>query len=108
MEDEVRQALKEIKREKAEGSYGVVSEMLEAAGDFGIGKLTRLANRIYDNGDIPMKMRESVLIAFPKKPGEVDCEKHRTICLSSQIDKVILRVIRRRMNGKIKERLDEK
>ena len=106
--DEVRQALKEMKREKAEGSDGVVSEMLEAAGDFGIGKLTRLANRIYDTGDIPVKMRESVLIALPKKPGAVDCEKHRTICLASQIGKVILRVIRKRMNGKIEERLDEK
>ena len=108
LEDEVKLALREMKREKAEGSDGVVSEMLEAAGEFGIRKLTRLANRIYDSGDVPEKMRESVLIALPKKPGAVQCEKHRTICLASQIGKVILRVIRKRMNGKIEERLDEK
>merc|ERR1712074_422624 len=40
LEDEVRPALREMKREKAEGSDGVVSEMLEAAGEFGIRKLT--------------------------------------------------------------------
>ena len=58
MEDEVHQALKEVKREKAEGSDCVVIEMMEAAGDLGVRKVKKLANRIYNTGEIPLKMRE--------------------------------------------------
>ena len=79
LEDKVRHVLKEMQKEKAEGSDDVAEEMLETVGEFGIRKVTKLASCFYDNGEIPKKMRKSVLIAIPKKSGAVDFEKHLTI-----------------------------
>ena len=38
----------------------------------------------------------------------VDCEKHRTISLTSQVGGVILRVIKNTIDRKIEKRIDEK
>ena len=59
----------------AEGSDGVVVEMVEAEGKFAIEKIPELANQIYDTGDIPERMEESEFIAIPKKEGTVECGK---------------------------------
>ena len=108
LEDEVRQAVREMKNDKAEGGDGVVAEMVDAAGEFGIKKLTKMANRIYDTGVVPEKMKENTFIVIPKKPGTVECKEHRTIALISQVGKVILKVIGRRIKRKLMENVDEK
>ena len=46
LREEVQKALDSMKWRKAEGSDGVVVERVEAAGEFGIEKITELANRI--------------------------------------------------------------
>ena len=51
--EEVQKAVDSIKWRKVEGSDGVVVEMVEAAVDFGIEKITDLANRIYSTGQVP-------------------------------------------------------
>ena len=108
LEEEVRRAVREMKNDKADGGDGVVAEMVEAAGEFGVKKVTELANKMYDTGNIPEKMMENVFIAIPKKPGTVECKEHRTIALMSQVGKVILRVIGRRIKRRIMENVDEK
>ena len=70
---------------KAEGSDGVVVEMVEAAGEFGIRKITDLANSIYNTGQVPDKMKESEFLVIPKKNGAVECSKHRTISIMSHV-----------------------
>ena len=60
-----------MKWRKAEGSDGVVVEMVEAAGEFGTEKITELANRIYSTGQVPEAMKESEFIKIPKKDGAV-------------------------------------
>ena len=81
MRCELEKAVRGMKWRKAEGSDGVVVEMVEAAGDFAIKKITELANIIYDTGNIPKRMEESEFIVIPKKEGTVECGKHRTIVL---------------------------
>ena len=61
--------------------------MIKALGDFGIEKLTIMANEIYDTGKIPQDLSKSIFIALPKKPGAIECELHRTISLMSHITK---------------------
>ena len=39
-------------------------EMFEALGDFGIKRITQLANKIYDEGRFPPEMTKSVPIAL--------------------------------------------
>jgi len=79
--------------------------MIEAAGSFGMEKVTQLANKIYNTGYIPERMRESMFIAIPKKEGTLECEKHRTISIMSQLGKIILSIIRNRIKQKINNKL---
>ena len=70
-----------MKGNKARGLDGIVIEMIKALDDFGIDKLTIMANEIYDTGKIPQDLSKSILIALPKKPCTIECELHRTISL---------------------------
>ena len=56
------------------------------------GAVVQLANRIYDTGHIPTPMQLSIFVAIPKKPGVMDCNKHRTISVMSQLGKTVLRI----------------
>ena len=50
MQDEIRAAIKAMKKGKAAGEDEIVIEMTEATEEFGIRKITDLANRIYESG----------------------------------------------------------
>ena len=52
-------------------------------------------------------MREAKSIVIPKKKGTLECEKHRTISIISQVAKIILRVIRNRIKNKVDENVKE-
>ena len=93
LQSEIRAAVSRMKGNKARGPDGIVIEMIKALDDFGIEKLTIMANEIYDTGKIPQDLSKSIFIALPEKPGTIECELHRTISLMSHITKVILRVI---------------
>ena len=93
LQSEIRAAVSRMKGNKARGPDGIVIEMIKALDDFGIEKLTIMANEIYDTGKIPQDLSKSIFIALPKKPGTIECELHRTISLMSHVTKVILRVI---------------
>ena len=107
LKEEIEEATTHMKREKAEGSDEVVLEMLDAAGEFGLEKMTRLTNSVYDTGQILEKMRERMYMSIPKKPGTIKCEKHRVISVMSQMSKIILRVIMMRMRRRILENVEE-
>ena len=104
---EVELAAKCMKKGKAVGDDGLMIEMVETAGDFAIEKITDLANKIYNTGYIPKMMQESSFIAIPKKEGTIECDKHRTLSILSQIAKLVLRIIMIRIRGKIHDNLDE-
>ena len=96
-----------MKWRKAEGSDSIVVEMVEAGGDFTIRKITELANKIYETGVLPDRMQESEFIVISKKVGAVDSEKHRTISITSQVAKIVLKVIDERLKSKVEETTDE-
>ena len=77
--------------------------MVEVGGDFTIGKITKLANKIYEIGDLPDRMQESEFIVIPKKVGAADCEKHRMTSITSQVAKIVLKVIDERLKNKVEE-----
>ena len=53
------------------GPDGIVIEMIKALDDFGIDKLTIMANEIYDTVKIPQDLSKSIFLALPKKPGTI-------------------------------------
>ena len=107
MKEEIQIAMKGMRKGKAVGEDEISVEMLEALEEFGVEKVTKIANTIYESGYIPQQMREAKFIVIPKKKGTLECEKHRTISIISQVAKIILRVIRNRINSKINENVNE-
>ena len=69
--------------------------------------VVQLANRIYDTGHIPTPMQVSTFGAIPKKPGAMECNKHRTISVMSQLGKIVLRIILNRIRNKIRPEIAE-
>ena len=104
---EVEAAIKQMKQGKAMGEDGVAVEMVEALGAWGCDVVVQLANKIYDTGQIPTPMQLSTFITIPKKPGAMECNKHRTISIMSQLGKIVLRVILHRIRNKIRPKIPE-
>ena len=98
--DEIQHALKRMAMKKAPGPDGVLTEVLVAAGEYGMEKLTRLTNMVYNHGYFPEELNESILITLPKVSGTTKCEKHRTISLMSHITNLIVRVVMYRVRGR--------
>ena len=101
LRSEVEAALREMKKGKAMGEDGIAVEMLLILGEFGINLLTNHLNRIYDKGEWPEELSKSVFIPLQKKPGATDCGQHRTICIMSQVTKILLRIMMKRFRNKI-------
>ena len=103
--DEVRAVINTMKKGKEAGDAGIVNEIMEATGEFGIRTITNSADRIYGSGYFPEAMRESVFIVIPKKSGALECSKHRTISIISQLVKALLRVVVNQLRGSINDRV---
>ena len=51
---------------KASGPDGVLTEMLVAAGEYGLEELTRIINMVYNHGYFPKELNKSIFITLPK------------------------------------------
>ena len=103
--EEVRDAMKQMKKNKSVGNDEIAFEMIEALRSFGPDKITDIANFLYESENVPDEMIESIFIALPKNPGTTDCKAHRTIILMSHVPKIMLRVILNRNRTTIREKL---
>ena len=107
MRSEVEAAIKEMKAGKAVGGDGVAAEALQALGDFAIDQLTSLFQQIYQSGNIIDEMCDSVFVALPKVEGTLECSKHRTLSIMSQITKILLRIILKRIRTKLRTQISD-
>ena len=107
LKEEVKKAMKSLKAGKAVGSDGIDIEMLDAIEEFALDELTSLFNSIYETGNIISSMCESIFVALPKVEGTLECKKHRTISIMSQMTKMLLRVILNRVRSKIRPAISE-
>src|SRR5207244_8474015 len=82
---EVRFAIKQTKRNKACGPDNIYAELLQATDEFSVDKFTEIANDMYNSGNIPEDLSNSIFIALPKKPGATECKLHRTISIMSVV-----------------------
>src|ERR1700730_4032745 len=93
VKDQVRFAIKHMKRNKACGPDGMFAELLHAAEEFSVEKITEIANDICSSGDVPDDLSKLILIALHKNPGATECELHGTMGLVSVVLKVIHRIL---------------
>ena len=87
LESEIENAMREMKRGKAAGEDGVTIEMLWAVREVAVETITKIANKIYMENQDAEQLIKSAFITIPKVSGTLDCEKHRTISIMSQITK---------------------
>ena len=104
---EVEAAMKQMKKGKAIGEDGVAIEMVKALEEWACDLVVELANRIYDTGEIPTPMQLSTFVTIPKKPGAMECSKHRTISVMTQLGKIVLRIVLNRIRNKIRPEIAE-
>ena len=107
MKDEVKAAIASMKTGKAVGEDGIDVEVIQALGDFGVDQLTSLFQKMYETGYVVESLCESVFIALPKVEGTLDCSRHRTLSIMSQITKILLRVILKRIRAKIRPQIGD-
>ena len=107
MKDEVRQAIKSMKGNKATGPVGIFVAMILSLDELGVDAITNLVNKIYDTGEIPEDLTKSIFIAIPKKSGTTECKLHRAISLMSHVTKILLKILMMRMRNKIKSEIAE-
>ena len=55
--------------------------------------LTNICNEVYRTGYIPSELKHSIFVKIPKKANAIECSDYRTLCLMSNITKIILRMI---------------
>ena len=98
--DEVKTALKKMKKGKALGPDNIPIEAWLTLGDLAIGYLTSLFNNLLAGENIPKEWRMSTLIPIYKNKGDVqDCGNYRGIKLMSHTMKLWERVVEARLRN---------
>ena len=102
-EEEVEAAIGEMKLGKAAGPFGVVADMLKAAGEYGTRWMTELCNAVVRDGKIPEDWSRSWLVNVYKGKGDaLECGSYRGIKLVEHAMKILERVIERRVRNVVK------
>ena len=68
-----------MKNNTTPGPDGIATEMIKAFDDFGIEKVTELANQIFESGKIPEELSSTIFIMIPKIPAAFECELQREL-----------------------------
>ena len=90
--DMVRQKLLKLKANKASGPDGVSINVLRQCPDFDV-PLTILFNKSLLSGDIPQDWKNANVIPLYKKGTRTSCNNYRPVSLTSQIVKVLERLV---------------
>lgn len=95
---EVNLALSKCKWGKAMGPDGIPADCWKSIGDFGVRWLTRLMNRILEDGKMPDAWRKSEIVLIYKGKGDVrECGNYRGIKLLSHSMKLYEKMLDRRL-----------
>jgi hypothetical protein len=100
LSDEIRAAIKELKKGKAVGVDGLPADFLKILGDETYRCLEGICMKMYETGTWPKDFTKSIMIPLPKKQNAIDCEDHRTISLISHASKIVLRILTKRIEAK--------
>ena len=96
-EDEVREAILQLKNNKAPGVDGITAELLKLGGEAIVEEMTRIAGSIWRSERIPEDWLMQITIPVYKKGAHDICDKFRGIALLSVPGKVLCRIIYNRL-----------
>ena len=96
-ECEVKWALGGITTNKASGGDGIPVELLQIQKDYTVKVLHSICQQIWKTQQWPQDWKRSVFIAIPKKGSAKECSNYRTIALISHTSKVMLKILRAKL-----------
>jgi hypothetical protein len=92
---------------KAAGDDDVRGDVLKFLGERDLKIMTKLITTIYETGEWPRDFTEVTMIALKKEPQATKCSDHRTISLIVHTAKIVVKVLRRRIEKKIEDVLGD-
>ena len=78
--------------------------MINASGTEGIEVYHKLCTKIWQTGQWPTDWKRAVIVAPTKKGDLQQCSSYRTISLISHASKILLKVIMKRIEKKLKKK----
>ena len=103
LEEEVNDAIKELKGNKSVVVDEIPAEFLKTLGLKGTKIIVELCKNMYEQGVWPKDFTRVVLIPLQKKVNAVECEDHRTISLICHASKIMLKILTKRIEYKVKD-----
>ena len=107
LQSEVEKAIKEMRNKKTTEDEDVPGDVLKLLGEGGLKIMTKLMNTIYETGEWPKDFTEDTMITLKKKPQATKCSDHRTISLIARTAKISAKILRRRIEKKIEDVVEE-
>ena len=82
-------------------------EHFKALDDTTVNSVIKFFQEVYKTGFMPHDLTHAIFIKLPKKKNTLECSEHRTISLISHVTKVILKMILRRTEKVIDQKIEE-
>ena len=99
--------MKEMRNRKDTEDDDVPGDVLKLLGEGGLKILTKLINTIYETEEWPKDFTEVTMTALKKKTRVTKCNDHRTINLIAHTAKIRAKILRRTIERKIEDVLEE-
>ena len=97
LEYEVKWALGSITTNKASGGDGIPAELFQILKDDAVKVLHSICQQIWRTQQWPQDWKRSIFIPIPKKGNAKECSNYHTIALTSLTSKVMLKILRARL-----------
>ena len=97
LECEVKWALESITMNKASGGDGISFELFQILKDDAVKVLKSICQQIWKTQQWPQDWKRAVFIPIPKKGNAKECSNYCTIALISHASKVMLKILRARL-----------
>ena len=99
--DEIRNALKKMKKNKAPGEDNIVIEAVKIGGDRLLENIKELFNLCLHQSETPTRWQNALTILLHKKGDPTDLENYRPISLLNHLYKLFTRIITDRLETKL-------
>jgi exonuclease III len=94
---EVREAIKQLKRDKAPGEDNITAGILQDGGEPIVSILTKLYNRCLSDGQVPNSWKNASVVIIHKKGDTADIKNYRPISLLPVTYKIFSQILMKRM-----------
>ena len=104
---EVKWALGSITMNKASGGDGIPVELFQILKGDTVKVVHTICQQIWKTQQWPRDWKRSVFIPFPKKGNVKECSDYRTIALSSHTSKVMLKILKVRLQQYVNQEIPD-